>query len=123
MCRRAAASGSASKLLTAGRLPGVDQRLTSPAIESLDRDAELVGEILDGLASEHPLTGFMSDLGGVVPWHIWLLLIRAKSSYRLSTFGVKVRFRAPVSSDFTVPRGFYRPFHCLLDPLPIVPCG
>ena len=50
--------------LDPGALPSVDQRLAAPAIEGLDRDPELVGEILDGLAHEHPLTGFTSDLSG-----------------------------------------------------------
>ena len=86
MRRRAAASGSASKLLTPRALTSVDQRLAAPAIEGLDGDSELVDKILDRLASEHAFTGFKSDLGGGVPWPIWLLLIRAKLSYWWSTF-------------------------------------
>src|ERR1700722_8359778 len=59
--------------LDSGALPGVDQRLTPPAIESLHFDAELVDEVFDGFASEHPLTGLSTDFGWIVPWHVWLL--------------------------------------------------
>ncbi len=48
--------------------------------------SELVDKILDRLASEHALTGFTSDLGRIVPWHVWLLVFRAKLSYQWSTF-------------------------------------
>ena len=62
------------------------ESLSSPAIERVVRDPEFGDEIFDGLAGEHPLTCSAANLGGVVPWHVWLLKDRAKLSQGRSTF-------------------------------------
>jgi hypothetical protein len=63
-----------------GALPGVDKGLVAPPVQGVLRDAELGHEVLDRLTGEHPLTGAAPKFGGVVPWHIWLLVNRAKLS-------------------------------------------
>src|ERR1022692_4342447 len=72
--------------LDPGALPGVDQRLTPPAIEGLHCDSELFDEVLDGFAGEHPLTGLSTDLGGIVPWHVWLLVDQGQIVTRVVHF-------------------------------------
>ena len=56
------------------------------AYSGLVPHAALSDEVLDRLTSEHPLAGATPKLGGVLPWHIWLLVNMAKLPQGWSTF-------------------------------------
>src|SRR5205823_108591 len=82
-------------------LTGVYESLSAPAIERVVGDPELGHEIFDCLTGEHSLTRPAANLGGVLPWHVWLLMDRAKLSQGRSTIWGKGQTLSSFGSALT----------------------
>ena len=76
--RPSAASGASVGTTTSSaesddRLGVLDERLASPLLQRVDRDAKGRSEVLQRLAREHSLAELSPKFGWMMPGHVWRL--------------------------------------------------